>query len=196
MTVLGSYGAFQRAISSCVEKGTGTSLQKFDYGAQRAHQLSNKLKMRRIALLLSDRHRDWVSGISFHPSGAQLASSSGDSSIKLWDFHSRKCTATLMDHTHAVWAVEFHSAGHYMASASMDHCSKLWDVTTEKSLFSFRGHLDSVNSVCWHDALIATASSDKTIALWDPRSGSCVQTFNSHANSCNYVTASPKVYIL
>lgn len=49
-----------------------------------------------------------VIGADFHPHGTHLATGSGDQSVKLWDFASASCTATLVDHTQAVWGVAFH----------------------------------------------------------------------------------------
>jgi len=61
-------------------------------------------------------------------SGAQLATSSGDACVKIWDFSKAACVLTFADHTHAVWGVSWHSCGDFLASCSMDNTSKIWDL--------------------------------------------------------------------
>tara|TARA_B110000503_G_C7026866_1_gene362259 strand:- start:63 stop:209 length:147 start_codon:yes stop_codon:yes gene_type:complete len=43
-------------------------------------------------------HKDWVSGIAFHPRGSHLVTSSGDCTIKIWDFLNASCTHTFKEH--------------------------------------------------------------------------------------------------
>lgn len=37
-------------------------------------------------LMSGEGHRDWISGVAFHPHGTMLATSAGDNTVKLWDF--------------------------------------------------------------------------------------------------------------
>ena len=60
--------------------------------------------------------------------GARLATSSGDGTVKIWDFSKAECVLTFTDHTHAVWGCSWHSCGDFLASCSMDNTSKVWDV--------------------------------------------------------------------
>ena len=59
-------------------------------------------------------HKDWVSGVDFHPSGTHLVTSSGDSTVKLWDFQRASCAHTFAAHTQAVWDVAFHHTGDFL----------------------------------------------------------------------------------
>ncbi|CAM9861698.1 unnamed protein product, partial [Ectocarpus sp. 8 AP-2014] len=58
-------------------------------------------------LMSGEGHRDWVSGVAFHPHGTMLATSAGDNTVKIWDF------------LQAVWGVSFHHSGDFLASCSM-----------------------------------------------------------------------------
>ena len=58
-----------------------------------------------------------------------MATASGDGTVKLWDFSKGVATASLTDHTQAVWSCAFHDLGSYLISGSMDHTVKLWDLT-------------------------------------------------------------------
>lgn len=43
-------------------------------------------------------HQDWVGGVSFHPRGNFLATSSGDGTVKVWDFVNASCAYTFTEH--------------------------------------------------------------------------------------------------
>ncbi len=139
-------------------------------------------------LLHGEGHKDWVAGVAFHPAGTQLASASGDGSLKLWELASRRCVATLGDRGAApVWAVAYHDGGAFLASASLDQTARVWDVAAGRCRATLRGHVDSVNGCAWqpYANALATASSDKTLSLWDARTGLCTQTLYGHTNSVN-----------
>ena len=77
-------------------------------------------------------HKDWVANLDFHPKGSHLATCSGDSTIKIWDFLKAACVATFDSHIHPVWAVSWHDMGNFVVSGSMDSTCKLFDVPCEK----------------------------------------------------------------
>lgn len=37
-------------------------------------------------LMSGEGHRNWVSGVTFHPQGTMLATGAGDNTVKIWDF--------------------------------------------------------------------------------------------------------------
>eukprot|EP01016_Furgasonia_blochmanni_P012503 TRINITY_DN1619_c0_g1_i3.p1 TRINITY_DN1619_c0_g1~~TRINITY_DN1619_c0_g1_i3.p1 ORF type:complete len:436 (-),score=66.46 TRINITY_DN1619_c0_g1_i3:96-1403(-) len=143
-------------------------------------------------IMCGEGHRDWLSGIDFHPRGTHLATCSGDTTIKIWDFINASCAVTFRDHIQPVWSVSFHDTGDFLVSGSMDHSSKLFDIPAQKQRYTFRGHVDSVNHVVFQNFsnVFASASADKTLSLWDIKSGLCVQTFYGHMNAVNHVAFS------
>uniref|UniRef100_A0A8C5II03 SPG16 protein n=1 Tax=Junco hyemalis TaxID=40217 RepID=A0A8C5II03_JUNHY len=60
--------------------------------------------------------------------GTQLVTSSGDTTVRLWDLSRSGCTLTLRGHSRAVRGCTWHSCGDFVASASADCTSKIWDV--------------------------------------------------------------------
>ena len=69
-------------------------------------------------------HSSWVSAIAFSPDGKQIASGSGDETIKLWDARTSDLQKTLAGHSNWVWAVAFSPDGKQIASGSDDKTIK------------------------------------------------------------------------
>lgn len=65
-------------------------------------------------------------------SGKLLATTSGDKTVKVWDFVESRCKLTFSDHTQAVWSCEFHDCGDFLISGSMDHTVRLWDLESSR----------------------------------------------------------------
>ncbi|KAI1236985.1 Sperm-associated antigen 16 protein, partial [Lamprotornis superbus] len=88
-------------------------------------------------LQTGEGHTDWLSGCCFRPSclyplssGTQLVTSSGDTTVRIWDLSRRGCILTLRGHSRAVRGCSWHSCGDFVASASTDGTSKIWDVNS------------------------------------------------------------------
>ncbi len=47
-------------------------------------------------------HKDWISDCDFHPKGTHLATSSGDCTVKIWDFDKGVCVASFTDHNRVI----------------------------------------------------------------------------------------------
>ncbi|XP_041891311.1 sperm-associated antigen 16 protein isoform X2 [Corvus kubaryi] len=126
--------------------------------------------------------------------GTQLVTSSGDTTVRIWDLSRRGCILTLRGHSRAVRACFWHSCGDFVASASMDGTSKIWDVNSERCRYTLRGHKESVNSIEFlpFSSTALTSSADKTLSLWDVRMGLRVYTFQGHVHSCNHATFNKK----
>jgi len=57
-----------------------------------------------------------------------LVTSSGDTTVRIWDLSKEGCVLTFKGHAQAVWDCSWHSCGDFVASASKDSTSKIWDV--------------------------------------------------------------------
>ncbi|XP_010859586.1 PREDICTED: sperm-associated antigen 16 protein-like [Bison bison bison] len=111
--------------------------------------------------------------------GNKLATSSGDTTVKLWDVSKGNCILTFEGHTHAVWSCTWHSCGDFVASSSLDTTSKIWDVNSERCRYTLYGHTDSVNSIEFfpYSNTLLTGSADKSLSIWDTRTVSKSLTF-------------------
>uniref|UniRef100_A0A8C4EP17 Sperm-associated antigen 16 protein n=1 Tax=Dicentrarchus labrax TaxID=13489 RepID=A0A8C4EP17_DICLA len=143
-------------------------------------------------VLTGEGHSDWLSGCSFHPNGAKLATTSGDTMVRLWDFSRGCCVLTLSGHSQPTWGCAFHWCGHFLASCSADRTAKLWDLNSQRCRLTLRRHTASVNSVHFlpFSNLLLTCSADKTLAMWDARLGVCTATFHGHQHPCNHAISS------
>src|SRR5207249_12326426 len=68
--------------------------------------------------------------VAFSPDGKQLASSSHDTTIRLWDVEMGKVRHTLEGHRAEVDSVTFSPDGNTLASGCKDLSIKLWDPQT------------------------------------------------------------------
>ena len=124
-------------------------------------------------------HTRPVTSVAWHPSGRQLASASGDGTVRLWTTNGRP-THVLNGHVGAVNRVVWHPAGTQLASTGADGTIRLWNPngTTDGLL---RGHRDPVFCLAYSPDGTMLASGggaifppaengdpgDNTIRLWN-----------------------------
>jgi WD40 repeat protein len=71
-----------------------------------------------------------VEAVAFAPSGALLATGSGDATARIWDAATGAHLVTLAGHDYTVRAVAFAPSGALLATASSDATARLWDVAS------------------------------------------------------------------
>ena len=114
-----------------------------------------------------------VRGVAFRPDGRLLASSSSDTTVRLWDPATGEHRRTLTGHTKAVHDVAFSPDGRLLASSSDDTTVRLWDPATGEHRRTLTGHTKAVHDVAFSPdgRLLASSSDDTTVRLWDPATG-------------------------
>jgi WD40 repeat protein len=131
-------------------------------------------------------------------SGAILASTCEDRTIKLWDINTGQCLQTLpLKETNIIagWSVAFSPDGSLLASGG-EQAISLWNISklrlnaTELThsrdtevisylrLKTLVGHKDTVSQAifCPDGQTVISSSIDQTIKVWDIQSGQCLQT--------------------
>lgn len=73
-------------------------------------------------------HKLVVYSVAFSPKGDELASSSNDKTIKLWNVATRNSTLTLTGHTGSILAIAFSPDGKRLASGGDDESVRIWNV--------------------------------------------------------------------
>jgi WD40 repeat protein/transcriptional regulator with XRE-family HTH domain len=166
-------------------------------GLSAAHTLEAEIALHRaipasrVELTLSG-HTGEVWGIAYHPDGTQLATSSSDGTIKLWDSNSGRELLTLTDDGPVLF-IDYNPDGTRLASAGTDGTAKVWDVGTGEILLTLSGHSDVIIDVAFspNGKYLATSSQDKTARLWDLESGKELLTLTGYKGFVNYVDFSP-----
>ncbi|NEN92807.1 MAG: protein kinase, partial [Okeania sp. SIO3H1] len=108
-----------------------------------------------------------------HPQNQIFASSSADSSIKIWQADTCVSLKTLRGHSGGVYSIAFTSDAQAIASGGADQTIRLWDVRTGELLNIFRGHSRAVLSVAISpdSQILASGSLDGTVKLWNLHTG-------------------------
>lgn len=67
-----------------------------------------------------------MTGITFHPNGRYLVSSSVDSTVKVWDLRQGHILYTLYGHEGSANSVSFSPSGDYFTSSGNDSVVMIW----------------------------------------------------------------------
>ena len=155
-----------------------------------AEKENNYIDIKKLEII-DDAHTKRIRSITFSPDSQTLASSSDDSSIKLWkiQFQESKFTIELdgilpKDHRGKINSVAFSPDGKTLASASDDNTVKIWDVQSRQLIETLDKHTNYVNSVAFSPdgRTLASASNDKSVILWG---------FDSQTQSIAYIDSLP-----
>lgn len=83
-------------------------------------------------------HRARVTRCIFHPVYDQIATSSEDASIKVWNYETGEVEQTLREHTGMVNYICFNPDGQSMASCARDMTIKLWKLNKEQEFKCYK----------------------------------------------------------
>jgi guanine nucleotide-binding protein G(I)/G(S)/G(T) subunit beta-1 len=124
-------------------------------------------------------HDGFVSCVRFCKGESKILSSSGDSSLVLWDVETGRVLEQLQEHAADVMSISVQAHDeNIVASGSVDKTVKIWDLRKPKgSTQSFTGfHQGDINGVDFLHDMVGTASQDGTCQLLDLRAHNTVGT--------------------
>uniref|UniRef100_A0A0D3C3R9 Uncharacterized protein n=1 Tax=Brassica oleracea var. oleracea TaxID=109376 RepID=A0A0D3C3R9_BRAOL len=144
-----------------------------------------------------EEHGHIITDVRFRPNTTQLATSSFDKAIKIWD--ALILVTSDEPFLGASTQVRFQPiSGKFLAAAS-DNTVSLVDVEKDIRVHLFKGHSSNVNSVCWNTSgeLLASVS-ENSIKLWSPSSGDCIHDLSFSGNkfhSCVFHPCYPNLLV-
>lgn len=99
-------------------------------------------------------HSTYILKCLLSPDVRQLATTSADKTIKLWNLDGFTLDRTLTGHQRWVWDCVFSVDAAYLVSASSDCSARLWDLSTGDAIRLYSGH---------HKAVVACALNDSAL---------------------------------
>ncbi|KAJ3057102.1 hypothetical protein HK097_000566 [Rhizophlyctis rosea] len=120
-------------------------------------------------------HTEAILSVCFSPDGTQLATGSGDTTVRIWDLMTETPQFTLEGHKNWVQIVAWGPDCSILASGSMDSTIRLWNPKTGKPLGdALRAHSQVITSIVWEPMHLnsnsnrfASGSKDGTIRVWN-----------------------------
>lgn len=138
-------------------------------------------------------HTKTITSCTFSPDCSQIASSSCDHSIKIWDTKLNQMTMTLVGHAEGVNSCSYSPDGSLIVSGSDDKSLIVWNAKTGKIVKTLADHLDKVTSCLFSsDGLrVISSSEDQTIQIWDIKKGKVLKVLAGHTGKVNACAISP-----
>jgi WD40 repeat protein len=137
-------------------------------------------------------HKNWVIAPIYSPDQSQLASTSIDGDVRIWDLATGACVQILHHEHWVIWAI-FSSDGQQLIVCGMSATIYVWDLATGQLVKTLTGHLDWV----WSIALSAdgqtlfSTGEDRTIRIWDLAAGACRRVIRAHKDRIWTIALTP-----
>lgn len=129
-------------------------------------------------------HTGGISALVDLVSGQIFASSSGDSTVKVWNIADQQISCTFKGHEDYVYGLaKIHES--QIVSGSRDRTIRLWDVSSEKEIGQFVqkegiAHTSTIYDVKVFDSnLMISGSRDGYVKVWDCRNLECLRTLSA-----------------
>ena len=128
-------------------------------------------------------HAQRLSSVEFHPSGAYVATTSFDTTWRLWDVETG---AELLlqegGHQREVYPLAFHPDGSLVATGDLGGLGRVWDLRSGKSVFLLRGHVKQMLALDFspNGYHVASGSDDHTSIIWELRQQRTLYTIPAH----------------
>ncbi|KAK3824840.1 MAG: WD40-repeat-containing domain protein [Benniella sp.] len=94
-------------------------------------------------------HTNWIENVVFSPKRDQIASSSHDATVRLWNVEDGACCHVLNGHKALVMSTAFSPRGDLIASGSEDGTVRLWEVASGQCRAEIERFRTPVDSLAW-----------------------------------------------
>jgi len=138
-------------------------------------------------------HNKGVTTVVVTPDERFVVSGSKDTTLRMWDLVTAKCTRIFKGHEQSITAGMITPDGRFVVSGSEDATLRLWDLATAKCLRTYKGHKQSVTAITMtqYGRFIVSGGKDKTLRIWNPSTTKCLQTLTGHKQSVTTIAVTP-----
>jgi WD40 repeat protein len=142
-------------------------------------------------------HVNSVLAVAVSADGQRIASGSSDGVLKLWDYASGRCLASVDAHEKEIRALAFLTGPAYLVTASADGLLKFWsdsDLKAVKTVELNEAGLDHLEVDRGGDRIAIGSHEGKVFVIWDVASGASilrVSTGADEASRQDYLALSP-----
>uniref|UniRef100_A0A8R1XSW6 WD_REPEATS_REGION domain-containing protein n=1 Tax=Onchocerca volvulus TaxID=6282 RepID=A0A8R1XSW6_ONCVO len=140
-------------------------------------------------------HGEPVISVQFSPNGRELASGSGDATVRFWDLNTETPLHTAKGHTNWILCIAWSPDGKKLASACKNGHICLWDPKSGTQIGKkMTGHKQWINQLVWepyhrnpHCRFLASAAKDGEIRIWDTVKCEMIRCLTGHTASVTCV---------
>lgn len=140
-------------------------------------------------------HKEAVISVAFSPDGQNLASGSGDTTVRLWDIFTQTPQFTCSGHKNWVLCISWSPCGKKLISACKDGTIIQWDPSTGKQIGrNMTGHKNFITALAWepyHQNIecryFVSSSKDGDLRIWDSILGQTTIVLSGHTKSVTCV---------
>lgn len=129
--------------------------------------------------------------VAFSPNGRDLASASGDTTVRFWDILTETPIGTCQGHKNWVLVVSWSPDGLRLATGDNDGVIFLWDPSNVKAEGrKLMGHKKFITGLAWEPlhlnkdcSKMVSSSKDWSLKIWDTKAERCLHSLMMH-NMC------------
>ena len=116
-------------------------------------------------------HTDSISSIAWGPDGRHIASSSLDTTVRIWSINDREASLTIHQDT-PVYSVSWSPDGNYLVTGGRFTLTTspvwVWSTSDGRKILGYRGHGSAISAVAWspNGQFIASANTFPWVEVW------------------------------